>query len=286
MMTCSKPIIVWDLFGGGQNSVYEALKDNPQYDIYTFDITEPTRQKQYVLDLSNDSVLEELAKYPSPDIIVASPLCQSFSQVLTMKGGGTCFWKLCEDGSLCERSVAEFEELKAGFTKNLKAEKQLAIKELGEKCLINTIRIIAKYQPKYFYIENPKKSLMWNFIKYNMGLNGEYNYATYSKYGYMLPKDTCFFSNVKLNLEYQPHFKNCYEKDGYLIPNELGEEFKIKKGSGRRQLLAWSACVGQGKKYVPRTYGGKENEETSSIPEKLIQEIFKKWKESSANFEK
>lgn len=285
-MTCSKPIIVWDLFGGGQNSVYEALKDNPLYDVYTFDITEPTRQKQYVLDLSNDNVLDELAKYPSPDIIVASPLCQSFSQILTMKGGGTCFWKLCEDGSLCERSIAEFEELKAGFTKNLKADKQLAFKKLGEKCLINTIRIIAKYQPKYFYIENPKKSLMWNFIKHNMGLTGEYNYATYSKYGYMLPKDTCFFSNVKLNLEYKPHFKNCYEKDGYLIPNDLGEEFKISKGSGRRCLLAWSACVGQGKKYVPKAYSGKENEETSSIPKKLIQEIFKQWKESSASFEK
>lgn len=124
-------MIVWDLFGGGQNSVYEALKDNPQYDVYTFDVTEPTRAKQYVLDLSNDNVLEELDKYPQPEIIVASPLCQSFSQVLTMKGGG------------------------------------------------------------------------------------------------------------------------------------------------RRQLLAWSACVGQGKKYVPKVYGGKENEETSSIPKLLIQDIFK-----------
>ena len=251
-------IVVWDLFGGGQNSVYESLKDKPEYEIYTFDITPPTRDLQCVLDLSQDNVIEVLNNFPSPDIIVASPLCQSFSQVLTMKGGGTCFWKLNEDGSLCERSIAEFEELKAGFTKNLKAEKQLAFKKLGEKCLINTIRIIAKYQPKYFYIENPKKSLMWNFIKHNMGLKGEYNYATYSKYGYMLPKDTCFFSNVKLNLEYKPHFKNCYEKDGYLIPNELGEEFKIKKGSGRRQLLAWSACVGQGKNMFPKHMVGKK----------------------------
>ena len=34
-------IVVWDLFGGGQNSVYEALKDNSVYDIYTFDVTKP-----------------------------------------------------------------------------------------------------------------------------------------------------------------------------------------------------------------------------------------------------
>ena len=32
-------MIVWDLFRGGQNSVYNALKDNPNYDVYTFVIT-------------------------------------------------------------------------------------------------------------------------------------------------------------------------------------------------------------------------------------------------------
>ncbi|MCU9936612.1 hypothetical protein NWP96_05935 [Mycoplasmopsis cynos] len=31
-------IIVWDLFGGGQNSVYQAIGDNPLFEIYTFDL--------------------------------------------------------------------------------------------------------------------------------------------------------------------------------------------------------------------------------------------------------
>jgi site-specific DNA-cytosine methylase len=37
-----------------------------------------------------NDLIREFDKYPTPDIIVASPLCQSFSLMLSMKGGGTC----------------------------------------------------------------------------------------------------------------------------------------------------------------------------------------------------
>ncbi|UWV82402.1 hypothetical protein ONA24_03440 [Mycoplasmopsis cynos] len=48
-------IIVWDLFGGGQNSVYQAIGDNPLFEIYTFDLyPEKYHNKQYVIDLSQD----------------------------------------------------------------------------------------------------------------------------------------------------------------------------------------------------------------------------------------
>ena len=103
-------IIVWDLFGGGQNSVYESLKDNPLFDVWTFDITEPTREQHIKQDLTVNNIIEVLGHYPKPDIIVASPLCQSFSSILQMKGGGTCFWKK-ENGLLVERSIEEFEAL-------------------------------------------------------------------------------------------------------------------------------------------------------------------------------
>jgi hypothetical protein len=32
--------------------------------------------------------------------------------------------------------------------------------KLGKKCLENTLSIIEYFKPKYFYIENPKLSLM------------------------------------------------------------------------------------------------------------------------------
>ncbi|MEG1146751.1 MAG: hypothetical protein RSE21_04900 [Bacilli bacterium] len=59
--------------------------------VYTFDITESTRTHHYKIDLSQDNIVEIFKKFPKPDIIISSTLCQSFSCVLNMKGGGTCF---------------------------------------------------------------------------------------------------------------------------------------------------------------------------------------------------
>ena len=102
-------MVIWDLFGGGQNSVYFSLKEYnllDKFDIYTFDITKPVHNKQFYLDLSQKNIVEIFSKFPKPDIILASPLCQSFSNVLNMKGGGTCFWKLnSKKNKLIERSV-------------------------------------------------------------------------------------------------------------------------------------------------------------------------------------
>jgi hypothetical protein len=89
-----KKIIVWDLFGGGQNSVFSSLKEKhltKKYEVYTFDITPSTRKHHYKVDLAQDNICEVFKKYPKPDIITSSTLCQSFSCILNMKGGGTCF---------------------------------------------------------------------------------------------------------------------------------------------------------------------------------------------------
>lgn len=201
-------IVIWDLFGGGQNSVYNAIGKNgdSNYDIYTFDVTEPTRDKHYKLDLSQDNIVEIFKNFPKPDIIVSSTLCQSFSCVLNMKGGGTCFWKYNKDKTkLVHRSKKEFEELKNGFTKNLDADTQLFVAKLGKKCIDNTIELIKYYKPKYWYIENPKHSLIWKYITLNR--NDFYdpttmfiNEASYGKYGFLTTKPTFFMSNVKMDL--------------------------------------------------------------------------------------
>lgn len=208
-MNNSNKKIIWDLFGGGQNSVFLTLKENNklnEYDVYTFDITEPIHEKQFKLDLSQENIIEIFKQFPTPHIIVASPLCQSFSCVLNMKGGGTCFWKLNSNGDkLIERSVKEFEKLKSGFTKNLKADVQLFIKRLGKKCIDNTIDLIKYYKPKVWYIENPKQSLIWKYIKLNrkdfyndsMFLNE----ASYGKYGFLTTKSTYFLSNINMNFK-------------------------------------------------------------------------------------
>jgi site-specific DNA-cytosine methylase len=67
------------------------LKNNKKYDIYTFDVTKPTRPHHYKIDLAQENIIDAMKKFPKPDIITSSTLCQSFSSVLSMKGGGTPF---------------------------------------------------------------------------------------------------------------------------------------------------------------------------------------------------
>ena len=41
--------------------------------------------------------------------------------------------------------------------------------ELGERCIQNVIKILCYFKPKNYYIENPASSLIWKYIKYNLG---------------------------------------------------------------------------------------------------------------------
>ena len=300
-------LIVWDLFGGGQNSVYLSLKEANRldfYDVYTFDITEPIHDQQFKIDLAQDHIVEKFKQFPKPDIIVASPLCQSFSCVLNMKGGGTCFWKFNEDHTkLIERSVNEFEALKSGFTKNLKADVQLFIKRLGQKCIDNTIALIQHYQPRYWYIENPKQSLMWKYIQLNRSdwfdpLKYYLNETSYGKYGYFTTKATIFLSNVPMNL-----LKGKIEPP-YTIETINGEKYYVLKddvktkvrfdldsrmiglASVNKMIKARNVKSGMGamdfiqRKNTPHQKNKKTNEQisesgpASAIPHSLIQAIF------------
>ncbi|WP_199267018.1 C5 methylase (MAV1virus-like) protein [Mycoplasma sp. NEAQ87857] len=307
-----KKLVVWDLFGGGQNSVYNGLKENDllkYFDVYTFDVTEPTREKHYKLDLSQDNIVEIFKKYPKPDIIVSSTLCQSFSCVLNMKGGGTCFWKYKDDSKteLEERSVEEFERLKGGFTRNLKSDVQLFIKRLGERCINNTIELIKHYQPKLWYIENPKHSLIWKYIKFNRtdfyDANKMFlNETSLGKYGFFTTKPTIFLSNVKLELlkgKIEPPYE-VKEIDGvkyYVLKDDPSVKVEysldsrmIGLASIKKMIKARSVKSGMGgmdfvmrsqKQYTQKNKMVNEQLSeagpASSIPHPLIFEIFKQF---------
>ena len=269
-----KKIVVWDLFGGGQNSVYETLRENSLFDVWTFDITQPTREQHIKQDLTVNNIIEVLEHYPRPDIIVASPLCQSFSQVLQMKGGGTCFWKK-ENGVLVERPLAEFEALKSGFTKYLQADKQLQIKRLGEKCINNTLRIIEHFKPQFWYIENPRNSLMWYYITQNkadwVAANGPIykNKTYYNNYGFQIQKATIFLSNIDL------HLKN--EKINYTYEKEVINNCVYYKVDGIKQSRAGMVKT-LNKQFANNAKTTKDNKEAdsrSAIPHDLIKDIFK-----------
>ncbi len=306
----NKKIIVWDLFGGGQNSIYKGLNGSNIYEIHTFDITKPIHKNQHIVDLSSDDLISKMKKYPKPEIITSSTLCQSFSCVLNMKGGGTCFWKLNKNkNKLIFRNKKEFETLKSGFTKRLNAETQLFIAKLGKKCIDNTIELIKFYKPKYWFIENPKHSLLWKYIKLNRKdfyrEDSMYmNEASYGKYGYLTTKATYFLSNAKMQLKKgkidPPYFikTDSNGKKWYVLKDD--QSVKLRKDLDSRMIglaninkmiKARNVKSGMGgMDFVMRSQKqtNMKNKKTSrqiseagpasAIPKALIKEIFSNFK--------
>ncbi len=258
--------IIWDLFGGGCNSVSRAIKKyklSNKYKVYTFDVVDThiksyrgqlkyDFQKYINIDLSQDNieqVFEELINkkiIEKPDIITSSTLCQSFSKVLCMTGGGTCFWKQKIKGDknspLIERTKKEFELLKSGFTKNLNANKQLFIKRLGEKCATNSVKLIRYFKPKYWYIENPDSSMIFQFLKINLQLDGFQNVACFGSYGFPQNKSGCFYSNIEIDLKKEKRpatYYTAWEEVSKEYHDEWLKNVEYKKiyqgGSGDRR---------------------------------------------------
>ena len=306
----NKKIIVWDLFGGGQNSIYHALHSDQKYEIYTFDVTISYHDKQFIVNLAQGDIIKKMEYFPKPEIITSSTLCQSFSCVLNMKGGGTCFWKLNDKkDSLIFRTISEFNKLKSGFTKHLDAKTQLFIAKLGKKCIDNTIKLIQHYKPKYWFIENPKHSLLWKYIILNKKNFYKketmfFNEASYGKYGYLTTKATYFLSNAKMLLlkgKIEPPYTIETDKNGikwYVLKDD--KTVKLRKDLDSRMIgLANIKKIIKARK-VKSGLGGMDfimrnakqpsmkNKKTnaqiseatpaSAIPSNLIKDIFKNFK--------
>ena len=72
----------------------------------------------------------------------------------------------------------------------------------GELCTYNTIKIIERYRPDVYIIENPATSRMWEYIEEIIGFDIPYeNLTYYSNYDYPLMKPTKFKSNIDLKLD-------------------------------------------------------------------------------------
>lgn len=238
-------MIVWDLFGGSENSVYHAVGD--KHTVYTIDITEPQRKNQIKFDLSQpfEIIKKRLDKLPHPDIICASPLCQSFTSIMRFKKGEHACYTY-SDNTIALQTPEAFEKYQNPFIPNNWLHfRQNAL--LGVKLLINTYLIISHYQPNYWYIENPRNGLMWHFIDVYFRIKAFANACTYSSYGYPTMKPTIFLSNTKLNLKYEPS-KRC---------DLVFRGTKHRKGLNNRKKNEHGIGV--------------------SIPKSLILDIFTQW---------
>ena len=214
--------------GGGCNSLRKALKAKHilnKYNVYTFDIVKKSNGfKNIILDLSKpyiyiyiDKLLKD-KKIKKPDFIISSPLCQSFSVAMQSKstlkvpnknnqyftGNPHHYWDFDRNKILTWPNNVKWN----GFSGNSypkgsnSVPKNIAI--LGERCIQNVLNILYRYKPKHWYIENPEKSLIWKFIRYNMNFKkGCRNIAHYSAYNdNFSKKPTCFLSDIDLKLKH------------------------------------------------------------------------------------
>lgn len=68
-------------------------------------------------------------------------------------------------------------------------------------CIYNTLKIIERYRPKIYIIENPAYSRIWDYIKEVIGFNIPHeNLTYYNNYDYPIKKPTKFGSNIDLKL--------------------------------------------------------------------------------------
>ena len=152
------------------------------------------------------ALFEKLDMLDRPDVVLASPPCESWSLASAMKDGNAC-WKQEKDMTI--NLFGEYEQGSKFTIRNqadyenyqFKYDKSFLTRINGEMCIYNTLKIIDRYQPKVFVIENPAYGRIWEYIENVIGFDIPYeNLTFYNNYGYPVQKATKFGSNIDLKL--------------------------------------------------------------------------------------
>ncbi len=212
----SKLTIIWALFDDSQCSYKKAIKkyfDDYNIEVYSIGINDvkfKEKSKYFYrkidLSLNNLNLLKELNKLPKPNIILASPPCESWS-------GADCDGKIVRKIESCKWEVQNEKFYEKYNQKCHPVKRRYFINKergriIGESTTGATIQIIRHYKPKAWVIENPKTSKIWEFQENHWDFN-QYNGADvyknstyYSSYDSKFSlKPTIFKSNIKLNLK-------------------------------------------------------------------------------------
>lgn len=250
-----KKMVVWALFDSGNGSYFKGANSlnssgGANIEIYSIGMDIENKNNHFTnLDLADykrlfgdNTLFDVLDKLPKPDLIIASPPCESWSNASAMENGNACWKRNDVSDSLFAPQVRPSpftiranRDYESAYI-NYQYDRQFLKRVNGELTAFNTIEIIKRYRPQFWVIENPAADRLWPYIEDIIGFRIPYkNLARYNNYDYPLQKRTIFGSNIELNL------KN-----------------KIIK-----QDIEW--------KNFSKSYN-----ERSNIPEKLVSEIFEK----------
>lgn len=209
-----KKIVIWALFDDAKSSCKNSIKKyfNENVEVHSVGINdinfdEKTNYFYHKIDLSllNLNLIDELNNLPKPDIILASPPCESWSRA-------DCDGAMVK--AIKENNVWEIRNNKyyENFNKNAHPVKKRCFiqKEtsrlLGESTAGATLKIIKVFRPRFWVIENPQTSKIWDFINFHWCFkNDEITYDNltyYSAYDTNFSlKPTIFKSNLNLYLK-------------------------------------------------------------------------------------
>jgi len=231
--------VVWALFDSETCTVAKAL---PECVVYSFGKGSGTEHID--LDLSDfETAKKALDNYPKPDVIFASPPCESWTNAnashkakFTKQKGLNLHW--------------QSKWIGFDFLHRFK-EKRLN----GINCTKTLAKIIQHYSPAYFAVENPAISLIFDYLREKCNLTGYKNLTNYYSYGLIYLKKTIILSNLKLDL------KN-------LIPDR-----KLAEVSGGGNKKRNAKLKKYGLEFLSRKY-----KDRSLVPPALYQDIMRQFR--------
>ncbi len=199
------------MFDDAESSVNHAIKQyfDQQFIVYSIGINDCKFPKsdyyhyeRIDLSLLNFHLINQLKSLPVPDIILASPPCESWSGA---DCSGKMFMSIDHDGHWLVKNRAFYDSYNQSCNpvKRRRFLQKETSRLLGEATVGATIYIIETFKPKVWVIENPQTSKTWMFQKCHWNFDDQTykNLAYYSAYDQNFsPKPTIFKSNIKLNL--------------------------------------------------------------------------------------
>lgn len=201
---------IWALFDDATRSVYNAFKDNPKYQVRSIGINDLKEPNYYKIDLglTNENLIEELKKLPKPDIILASPPCESWSLA---DCSGRLILDINEQGIVQQNKIYYDSYNETSHPcKRRDFFKKMSKKINGENTVLGLVKVLDFFKPKHWVIENPRSSLIWKYLKLILGYDYFENDTYYNAYDESFTvKPTKFLSNKNLNLlnTYKPNYK-------------------------------------------------------------------------------
>lgn len=199
---------VLDLFAGlgGWSASFAARG----HDVVTLDL-DPRFKTSLVMDVRD--VTPDTFLGWKPDIILASPPCESFS---VLRIGRNWHYDRSPTGSFAARRP------------------KTSTAELGLELLENTLRLIRDLAPAYWIIENPRAAMR----KMPILEQYERRTVTYCQYGHVSMKPTDLWGGFPPSLSMRPM---CSPKADCHIPAPRGSRTGIQSDSKSRKDPRWVA---------------------------------------------